>query len=220
MSATLKSHLLLSALSVTWFAACYCVDAHATTIINTPIGGLPLAFWGPSSEGNQSYGLFFTAPEPILVDYSLTVGSESGAFPFVSQVYAWNGAETTGPALFTSTVDTTTTSLVTHTYTPDIRLTPGSEYIAFVTNQPEGLSLGGTGSGFMQNGTGPATFRFALRNPTLPGAWNESDDNNASFKAVFAVPEPSTWAMTLLGFAGFGIVGYRQMKRRAKPQAA
>jgi hypothetical protein len=34
------------------------------------------------------------------------------------------------------------------------------------------------------------------------------------------VPEPSTWAMMLLGFAGLGFVGYRQMKRRAKPQAA
>ena len=32
-----------------------------------------------------------------------------------------------------------------------------------------------------------------------------------------AVPEPSTWAMMLLGFAGLGIVGYRQT-RRARPQ--
>jgi PEP-CTERM motif len=32
-----------------------------------------------------------------------------------------------------------------------------------------------------------------------------------------AVPEPSTWSMLLLGFAGLGLVGYRQ-KRGAKPQ--
>jgi hypothetical protein len=32
------------------------------------------------------------------------------------------------------------------------------------------------------------------------------------------VPEPSTWVMMLLGFAGLGFVGYRQT-RRAKPQA-
>jgi PEP-CTERM motif len=32
----------------------------------------------------------------------------------------------------------------------------------------------------------------------------------------FAVPEPSTWAMMLLGFAGFGFMGYRtSAKRRA-----
>jgi hypothetical protein len=34
------------------------------------------------------------------------------------------------------------------------------------------------------------------------------------------VPEPSTWAMMLLGFAGLGFLGYRQTIRLAKPQAA
>jgi hypothetical protein len=34
------------------------------------------------------------------------------------------------------------------------------------------------------------------------------------------VPEPSTWAMMLLGFAGLGFAGYRQTTRKAKPQAA
>jgi len=31
---------------------------------------------------------------------------------------------------------------------------------------------------------------------------------------VSSVPEPSTWAMMLLGFAGLGFAGYRQMKYR------
>jgi PEP-CTERM motif len=44
--------------------------------------------------------------------------------------------------------------------------------------------------------------------------------NTLSFDAsLFVVPEPSTWAMMLLGFAGLGFVGYRRT-RRAKPQAA
>jgi PEP-CTERM motif len=33
--------------------------------------------------------------------------------------------------------------------------------------------------------------------------------------APTAVPEPSTWAMLLLGFAGFGFVGYRKAKGKA-----
>ena len=36
-----------------------------------------------------------------------------------------------------------------------------------------------------------------------------------------AIPEPSTWAMMLLGFAGIGFVGYRKAKtRRTEPSAA
>jgi hypothetical protein len=31
--------------------------------------------------------------------------------------------------------------------------------------------------------------------------------------AYFAVPEPSTWAMMVLGFAGLGFAGYRARKR-------
>jgi len=45
-------------------------------------------------------------------------------------------------------------------------------------------------------------------------------ENTLSFDfSLFAVPEPSTLAMLLLGFAGFGFVRYRQT-RRAKPPAA
>jgi hypothetical protein len=37
--------------------------------------------------------------------------------------------------------------------------------------------------------------------------------------SVDPIPEPSTWAMMLLGFAGLAFAGYRQT-RRARPQAA
>jgi hypothetical protein len=30
------------------------------------------------------------------------------------------------------------------------------------------------------------------------------------------VPEPSTWAMMLLGFAGLGFVGYRQARKAGR----
>ena len=43
--------------------------------------------------------------------------------------------------------------------------------------------------------------------------------SGASSIEISVIPEPSTWAMMLLGFAGLGFAGYRQMQR-AKPQAA
>ena len=45
-----------------------------------------------------------------------------------------------------------------------------------------------------------------------------------TFNAAFSlqgsvVPEPSTWAMMLLGFAGLGFAGYRHA-RKARPASA
>jgi len=34
------------------------------------------------------------------------------------------------------------------------------------------------------------------------------------------IPEPSTWAMMLLGFAGVGFVGYRRASKGHAPLAA
>jgi PEP-CTERM motif-containing protein len=51
------------------------------------------------------------------------------------------------------------------------------------------------------------TFNF------VPGTNNEADYDNLSL-TVNSVPEPSTWAMLLLGFVGIGFMAYR---RKAKP---
>jgi hypothetical protein len=60
---------------------------------------------------------------------------------------------------------------------------------------------------------GPTTIEFDISGSGTARAGISVDD------FFVAVPEPSTWAMLLAGFAGLGFVGYRQ-RRRAKPQAA
>jgi hypothetical protein len=44
----------------------------------------------------------------------------------------------------------------------------------------------------------------------LSGAANDTIDLSAG-----TVPEPSTWAMMLLGFAGLGFTAYRKARRAA-----
>ena len=45
------------------------------------------------------------------------------------------------------------------------------------------------------------------------GAWNEVKEFDFSVRgAISTVPEPSTWAMMLLGFAGLGFAGYRKAR--------
>jgi PEP-CTERM motif len=38
-----------------------------------------------------------------------------------------------------------------------------------------------------------------------------------SFTTTFVVPEPTTWAMMLMGFAGLAFAGFRSQKRAAAP---
>jgi hypothetical protein len=75
------------------------------------------------------------------------------------------------------------------------------DYVYNTLNQPVGTFAVGTTSDLGQ--------RIALNVGT----------NTLSFDfSLFAVPELSTWAMMLLGFAGLGFIGYRRT-RRAKPLA-
>jgi hypothetical protein len=82
-------------------------------------------------------------------------------------------------------------------------------------------------------GGGTSTFDFSFRGDLILGDISDNSVINLGFigpnvnwtiegDGVFvlggAVPEPSTWAMMLLGFAGLGLVDYRQT-RAAKPQA-
>ena len=111
------------------FTATY---AAASTISYAPDGGQE-GLWGPGPSG-QSFGVLFTAPEPFLLDYSLTVSGSN--FPFVSEIYQVTpstsvfqlpGSTTVGPALFTSGILNTTPALATYTFNPNITLVAGEE---------------------------------------------------------------------------------------------
>jgi hypothetical protein len=191
------------------------LPAMASSLTNPDNGGL-ISFWGPSSADNQSYGTVFTAPQPVLDDFTVWVDDADTSFPFVAQVYAWNGSTTTGPALYTSGVEATTGAITPYTFSPDIMLTTGDSYIAFVTNQPGGVSLGGSGNGNMEASSGPLTFLFAEGDPQ-GGSWF-TYSTNAEFKADFSsVPEPAAWTLLL---AGFGALGGALRTRRRQPATA
>jgi len=192
-------------------------------VIDIPTDGTEISYWGPSSSFNQSYGQIFTVPggSTVLNDYTLTVRYFDTSFPFVSQLYAWNGTTTTGPALFTSGTLNTAPTETPYTFTPNVGVTAGQQYIAFVTNQPNGASLGGSGYGDMAGTYGSYSggqFEYAGGNPQ-GGSWSPSAVPNAEFHADFsgaaAVPEPAS--LTLLGIGAISAIGYAW--RRRKPTA-
>jgi hypothetical protein len=93
---------------------------------------------------------------------------------------------------------------------PSVTLVSGDHYFALNVPITDVLLTFGT-----------ATGGGALITPG--GAWNLYNPATTSFavglngEQVAAVPEPSTWAMMILGFAGLGFMAYR---RKAKLMAA
>ena len=50
---------------------------------------------------------------------------------------------------------------------------------------------------------------------TYEWTWGSGANQNFTLVIGTVVPEPSTWAMMLLGFAGLGFVGYQSRRRTA-----
>jgi hypothetical protein len=85
------------------------------------------------------------------------------------------------------------------------------------------------GTAILEGPSTSATFDFSFRGDLILGEVDNNSVVNLGFfsgpvdltldeaPGIFVlggvVPEPSTWAMLLLGFAGLGCVGYRQARR-------
>ena len=84
------------------------------------------------------------------------------------------------------------------------------------------VSLLGVPQGYVSGGALSDTSTYANRTfsslGVTPGTyeWTWGTGTNQNFTLVIgsAVPEPATWAMMILGFTGFGFMGYR---RKSKP---
>jgi hypothetical protein len=71
---------------------------------------------------------------------------------------------------------------------------------------------------FGNGGNGGATNQLFF-SAGIPGPTGKIEEHGL-FGDITAVPEPSTWAMMLLGFAGLGFVGYRQTRRSRRRREA
>jgi hypothetical protein len=109
--------------------------------------------------------------------------------------------------------------LITVDFTTPVDL-PADHYFF----RPEALLSGG-GNFLFLSAAGPSLFTGDLqswtRNDALAPDWlriGTDITHQGPFDAAFSltgtvVPEPSTWAMMLLGFAGLGFAGYRASRR-------
>jgi hypothetical protein len=90
-------------------------------------------------------------------------------------------------------------------------LAPGLDQIFWI-----GDGLTGTGTGSVQSFLAPSgATRLYLGVVDGFGWYNNPGVISVTINGAASVPEPSTWAIVLLGLAGLGVAGYRRMRNGA-----
>jgi hypothetical protein len=88
-----------------------------------------------------------------------------------------------------------------------------------VNGGPIGFNFGGGGGGFSGGGGAGSLNTAFAKLIGFDGVQGGNGELDIDFVGA-AVPEPSTWAMLLLGFAGLGTLAYRRNRSGSRPAKA
>jgi hypothetical protein len=164
-------------------------------------GLLPLAVTEAASAKVFDWSL--TGPDPSLGGFPLQGSGTITASPAGANVWdidaitgMVNGDEITGTSTF-----------------------EGADNLVFTT----GFAFVSTVGISFETAAGQTVNVFSFFGPTTPPTGNAYGERSADPSAGFgvghftltAVPEASTWAMMIIGFAGLGMAGYRASQKRS-----
>lgn len=197
------------------------VPLCANSITDLPWTGpdaTTISTWGTPGNGAPIYGQTSTptAGDTVLDSVTFYINDAGTGFDFTADVFAWNGTTTTGPALFTSSLQALPSldgNQAVTVSTGGIAVTPGDEYVAYFSTlgesgpgasdwevfYPEDIYSGGEYVGSSDG----STF-YNIGGPSVAFDLEFND-------AGGSVPEPAT--LTLLG-AGLLALGRRWKMRR------
>lgn len=169
-----------------------------------PISGpvTDIGLWLTNSAGD-------TSAQPLVFE---VVGSAGGGGPDPTNVLATTGAltldVTSSLSLFSESTTSSVNLIAGDTYwvaADEVELSGGSD-----------VQVGGhtqNSEGIMDNGT------FWYSNDPSGVSFSGPNSVEMAFTVTLSsasvVPEPSSWAMMLLGFVGLGFLGYRQRQKLA-----
>lgn len=153
-------------------------------------------------EGSATYGQVVTGPpqQASLQSFTFYVKLPP-QLVFQAYVYAWNGSEATGPALYEGPAVHTTEEGVYQpitVQTGNISVTPGQKYVLFISVSKDEAADRGTGKVGLMGVTSSSAYEGGtfvyLNNEYSPGAWTteswtEISSYDAAFTAVFATEQ-------------------------------
>jgi hypothetical protein len=171
------------------------VPANSPTYAGAVFGGESVTFSATGQVGNAG------GPPIFPVDPG-TASGPNGRFDLYGGVSAAWGATVGGYSGFG------VSALVGVFYDPSAA--PGAVNSSLTTLTPAVNQIFFIGDGTLGTFTAP-TGATGLYLGVVDGfQWN---NNSGAFTVTTNVPEPSTWAMMMLGFAGLGFAGYRKSRQ-------
>jgi hypothetical protein len=214
---------VVAATAIAWAAALSASPASAVVISNTSDSYSPGTVLGDGTGGQQVrfIGQAFTAPiAGALTDFSFTLRNSTLNSLF-GAVYAWDGSKPTTllwqSSVLTGKGDETDGGGVIDFSPTGVNVALGQQYVVLLST----FGIAGVNGGATVGTCQPSCSAGNLVTGVLFGDGSTSWSNNFSiYDTTFSVtvtspvPEPSTWAMMILGFAGVGFMAYR---RKSKP---
>jgi hypothetical protein len=215
-------------------AALFCMAGAASAadvVISNGTGTDIISPFG--SPDTQAYGEVFT-PTISGELTSFTLSLDGGVGSLYGGVGTWNGGPNFvvgagSPVNLYTSADVASTGPQSFTFSPDIAVTVGVQYVAYLSvfgdgdanamaDMPAFIDADNAVTGinyFVYNNTEGGPGGGPAGNPS----WNYGSFDYGTVQFSFTVstggtvPEPSTWAMMLLGFAGLSFAGYRASRR-------
>jgi hypothetical protein len=171
----------------------------------------------------------------VISSFGFEIGNCNASVTFRGEIYAWDGAEATGPSLFESPVTTQGASNSFHlvTFNTGALTLPPGNYVIFATTSRDQVTASRCQWGALSDATAyPGGNHVYLNNGADPSQWTSVAWGTEPFDLAFQVnmspvppPTPVTGvpaaspATLLLGFAGviaLGLLGLSRLRRIAR----
>lgn len=211
-----------AAAALAWVAT-VSVSPASADVISNPINSYPFGYLGTGTGGQQTQYIGQTFTSPIagqLTDFQFTLNS-STVKSLYAAVYEWSGSNPTSLLWQSPTISGIGAGAngggVFDFLPTGVNLLQGHTYVAFLSTfgiaGDTGQAVVGScfNSGCTTSDPNLGHLVYANVNGGVTTWSNAFGIYDATFQAtVSAVPEPSTWAMMILGFFGVGFLAYRR----------